>query len=503
VRKDAERRKRQEEERAREEEAARKKRELQEKIKKEREAREREARDKERRDKEERERVAKERAEKERAAKEARDKAEKERQAKLEEERLERQRRDEAARREREAVEQKKIIAAQQAARERAAAEKAAAEKAAADKAKMGGAAIRPPPMSRPKVSTGPNARNGPSPPGGTPLVASPPTSSFGRIRGSPKTPQTPYYGQPIPSMAAFNARPTAGFAQGAFGRPPFPQSPVFPAPQTNGGQGMLPSSLASSPSAMSRSYGGPPEGAFDFERPMGYGKPPARVGSSDDPFRAPGGPAPAPIGQRVPSQPASLYGDPEADPFVMGRLDMSADPIGPPGPIGSRPTFDQAPGGAAPLRIPSPTTLPDKVLGSAALGAADDEIVTPAARRNVPPGPAPGWKMAQAPGAGRWSAAPSSIWGGIDNSAPWSRGFGAPGVPSPVSAPVSAVSAGSMGSLSAPPPDFGGAPPGVGPGGVPPIGEAPRRPPGFGAPGAVGGNQYASYTPNLFGPPQ
>jgi hypothetical protein len=258
----------------------------------------------------------------------------------------------------------------------------------------------------------------------------------------------------------------------------------------------MMPSSA--SPSAIPRGYGAPPDSAaFDYDRQMGY-KTPVRVGSADDPFRAPGGPAPAPIGQRVPSQPASLYGESE-DPFGMSRLDSPGDHIAP---IGSRPTFDQAPGGASGHRLPSPSQ-PGKILGSAALGAADDEIVTPAARRNVPPpGPAPGWKMPQAPGAGRWSAAPPSIWG-LDNSSSWRGAFGAPGgMGSPTSAPGSAVSAPSSALSGGPPQDFGLP---VAPG-VPPIGGEHRRAPGFGLPGGSAGagssGQFSAYPPNLFGPP-
>lgn len=145
--------------------------------------------------------------------------------------------------------------------------------------------------------------------------------------------------------------------------------------------------------------------------------KPPSRSMSTEDPFRAPGAPAPPPIGQRLASQP-SLFGD---DHEFFGP----ADPIGPPGPIGSRvpsgsfdppgisipsvapgapvgpPTAGPSPVGAG--RAPSPPP-PGQVLGSAALGE-DDEIVQPTRRSN-----SAGWKMS-APGAGRWSTAPPNIW--------------------------------------------------------------------------------------------
>lgn len=453
-RKEAERRKRQEEERTREEEAARKKREREEKIKKEREAREREAKEKERRDREEKERLAKEKAEKDRAAREAREKAEKERQAKLEEERLEKQRREAAE-------QQRKMIAAQQAAREKAAAEKAAAAERAERAKAAAAAAVRPPPGVGPnrKTSLPPpiSARNGPSPPGQSPApIQSPPTPSSIRppaSRGPPKTPQ-PFGGfqQPVPAMASYSARPSQAPPPGfgpSFARPPFPsQSPVFQQPAN--GQMFAASSSSSSPSSAPR-FGGPPEtpgfDSFEASRPtLGVGYPsksgaPSRVSStSDDPFRA------GPIGQRVPSQPSgSMFAtSSEQDDFLSPR-----DPIGPPGPIGSRPgAFDPspvppptaAPGAGAPggASRTSPAQ-PDQVFGSAALGD-DDEIVQPAARR-----PAPSWgkmppmpTMSSAPGAGRWSAAPPNIWG--MESTPWNRGSSA--------APGFGSGAGAVGSV-------------------------------------------------------
>lgn len=310
----------------------------------------------------------------------------------------------------------------------------------------------------------------------------------------------------------AYGARSAGGpsgtpFVQ-TYGRPPFPsQSPVFAAPTPNG-QGLLPpGSLTTSPNAGSRGFGAPggPDGGFDLAGPsLGVGYPgakgsmPNRVSSADDPFRAPGGPAP--IGQRVGSQPPSLYGDGlEPDAFHQSQLDPIA-------PIGRRPTFDQSVGGPAQssgsagssaLRSPSPAQ-PDQVFGSAALGD-DDEIVQPAARRAPPPGipAAPGASWGKippppAPGAGRWSAAPPSIWG-MDGPAasPWSRsgaGFGGPPPPGQIGAPGL--------------PDFG-----LGAGGVPPLGGEAlpplsgtpgRRQPSFGAPG--GGQGYSQYPPGLFG---
>lgn len=419
-RKDAERKKRQEEERAREEEAARKKREREDKVKKEREAREREAKDKERREKEERDRLAKVKAEKDRAAKEAKDKADKERQVKLDEERAERQRRDDAARREREAVEQKKLLAAQQAAR----------EKAAADKAGN----VRPP---RKGIATAPPpSRNGPTPQSSTPaVISSPPTPGNARSGSSsraPKTPQQTYgYQQPVPAMA-YGARPPQppGFAPGSYGRPQAgfshsAQSPVF-APSNGQMQvpGSLGGSLSGSPSASVPRITPDTFDSFESRAPIGVGYPkntsgPSRVASAEDPFRSSAVP---PIGQRVPSQPASVYGDHDDPNMIMGAL----DPIAPPGPIGSRaPGFDSpvsAPptsATAASTRQTSPTK-PEQVFGSAALGD-DDEIVQPAARRAPPPG---SWKLPPAPGAGRWSAAPPSIWG---MESPWSAPAPAP----------------------------------------------------------------------------
>lgn len=292
-----------------------------------------------------------------------------------------------------------------------------------------------------------------PSPP--TPGSARPASTS----RGPPKTPQAySSFQQPVPTMS--HSRPTQppGFAPGSYGRPQgFPgQSPVF---ASSNGQMQLPSSiggsLSGSPSASVPRYAGVPDtfDSFESRAPLGVGYPksaagPSRVASTEDPFRVPPTPV-APIGQRVPSQPASVYGD--HDEFILG----GPDPIAPPGPIGSRPS-----GSVAPSRSPPP---PGQVLGSAALGD-DDEIVQPAARR----APSSNWKLPPAPGAGRWSAAPPSIWG-MEQS-PWSappRGFQAPlapGGPAPSLEPLAP-----------------GAPPGV----------DPRRP-GFNQP---------YYGQNLYGP--
>lgn len=216
--------------------------------------------------------------------------------------------------------------------------------------------------------------------------------------------------------MTSYGSRPPAPYP--AYGRPPYPsQSPVFPAPQGNGGM-IHGAPLNASPST---SRFGESFDQFDSSRSVGFpgSKPPSRSLSTEDPFRAPGAPAPPPIGQRLSSQP-SLFGD---DHEFFGP----ADPIGPPGPIGSRvpsgsfdppgisaPGSSAAPGapagpstgGPSPVgagRAPSPPP-PGQVLGSAALGD-DDEIVQPARRSN-----SSGWKMS-APGAGRWSTAPPNIW--------------------------------------------------------------------------------------------
>lgn len=442
------------------------------------------------------------------------------------------------------------MIAAQQAAREKAAAEKAAAAertKAAATAA----TAIRPPPGVGPnrKSSVPPPiaARNGPSPPGPSPApIQSPPTPSAVRppvSRGPPKTPQPfgSFQQQPVPTMS-YSARPSQapppGFGTG-FARPPFPsQSPVFQQP-TNG-QMFAASSSSSSPSAAPR-FGAPPDSAFDsFEasRPtLGVGYPskssaPSRVpSSSDDPFRT------GPIGQRVGSQPSGSMFPADGDDFLSPR-----DPIGLPGPIGSRPgAFDPspvppptaAPGAGAPIAGRVSPSRPDQVFGSAALGD-DDEIVQPAARRA-----APSWSkmpampvmptMSSAPGAGRWSAAPPSIWG--MESTPWNRGgsgsapggsFGSGAVGGGIAGVTAGIgSLGVSGSSTA----FGapggpltpaagmlspneyrqpelatGAPPGLGmPGQHLQHAHDPRRAPSYNAPGQ---SQFFQGS-NLFGPPQ
>ncbi|KAK1926662.1 hypothetical protein DB88DRAFT_482611 [Papiliotrema laurentii] len=457
----AERKKRQQEEKEREEEAAKKKREREEKARKEREQREKEAKEKERREKEEKlvkekaekERLAKEKAEKDRLAKEAREKAERDRLARVEEERQDKARKEEIARKERDAAEQAKILAAQQAQRERVKAEKAAAEKAAADKlaasertAAATASAIRPVqpvPVRAKTVSS-----NGTSPQVPIPVEAAnlSPVKSIpippGVIRqpvrpAQHKTPQ-PYFSQPVglPSRVPV---PQA-FAPGY--RPSFssPSPAAFSPPQSSNG----PSSISPNPTAP-RAYVPEPSPPFDLAprtAPIGMGFPPVKAGrlpSMDEAFSPPT----APIG----SLPGRTASGEISDDF---RHASNPAPIGPPpGPIGRPSAFhDQPPASSSTVRSSSPS-LPDKVYGSAALGADDDVVVQPS-RRTI----SNGWDapVAAAPGSGRWSTAPtSSIWGSSAGNDPaWAQpvarqpSFGGIGSPFGTSAQQS-VGAGSV----------------------------------------------------------
>lgn len=435
-----ERKRRQQEEKEREEEAAKKKREREEKAKKEREARENELKEKERKEREikaakekaEKERIAKEtleKAERDRLAKEAKEKAEKIRQERLEASRMEKVRKEEAARKEREAVEQAKIIAAQQAQRERAAkAEKNTADKAAAER--ISAARVIPVAATAPVLATlglkspskGSTPQSAPPVPQLSPVKgAARPITNATPGRSMQKTP-TAYYPQPVPpvGVASFSRMPLAQ----SFGppglRPAYPTgSPAYSPPRANG------SSI--SPNPPSRGFTDPSPPGFDHNlrtAPIGVGFPPVkpsgRIPSMADDAFSPTAPIGVPVTRSVSS--AGEMGS-----LISGSVTPDdyrptpPAPIAPPnlGPIG-RPSFsDGQTSGPNVLRSTSPPP-PDRVLGSAALGA-DDEIVQPQQRR-----PTTSWDMpTAAPGSGRWSASPS-IWGSGDPTP--APSWGAPG---------------------------------------------------------------------------
>jgi hypothetical protein len=402
-RKEEERRKRIAEEKEREAERERKRREKEEKAKlerREREERERRVREekeaklaaeraarKEQQEREERERkLAKEREEKERAE---REKAEKE---KAEKDRLEKEKADKEAR---------DRLQAQQ----RAAA-KATRPPTSPRNATASGSTQRS--SSNPSPSTKKNAGK-PLPPAAAAAAAAPVVQPL-RQQSQPRPqlmttsqplhipqPLTPQLPQHIPSPLTPMFSPPQGILSppamsprvqyvppGPFGAS-FPPNPSIP---------QIPPALA--PSAVPRGFGtGPP---FDpgFSRGLA---PPAPIAppskAAQNPLASPTQLAPRPPGRR-PSM------------VDLGPIGRPVPPIAPPpiAPIARPPGEPGGSGSTSPSRR-SPS--PKGVLGSSALAADDDEIVTAPVRRTVPPG-AVGW--------GPSTASPRSS--GPDMRAPW-----------------------------------------------------------------------------------
>ena len=416
----AERRKRQQEEKDREEEAAKKKREREEKARREREAREKELKEKDRKEREAKaakDKLEKERqAEQDRLAKEAKAKAQreaKEREEKLLAERIEKAQKQEEARKEREATEKVKALAAQQE-RERKAAEKAAAEQAERERA------TRQPVAPVPVRATAFSPQT--TPPAEIPSPVKTSASGSRAPRPAQKTPAA-YYPQPAPATASYSNRMSL---PQSYNYRQYPgQSPIFSPPTSNG-----PTNI--SPNPPPRGFAPEPSPPYDLgprtAPPIGMGFPTStksmnRIPSIDEAFSPPSGP--------FISQPSSRHVSGEEE----YRAPAAPAPIAPPGPIGRPVSY------VDPSTKVSPN-LPEKQLGSAALGGGDDEIV-PATRRNLSNGWGGDIPIAAAPGSGRWSSAPgtagASIWGSASSTAaepptsnPWGNGLMAPASQAP-----------------------------------------------------------------------
>ena len=448
ARKEAERKKRQQEEREREEEAKRKRQEAQDKARREKEAREKEAKEKERKEKEdkaakdkaEKERIAKEKAEKDRGAKE---KAEKDRLAKLRDEE-EKAKKEEAARKERAAAEQARQAAAQ---REREAKEQFAAAERAAQQEKAAAAAAAKHAQEKVRTTHPIPVRPGSSSHPSQPLPPPIPMNQPSPIKVNATASTSMHRGQSGPLLSAANQKPMA---------PTFMSQPIPGMQYASGSrapslsQNLAPGSYltpAGFPS-VSPVYGlnGKPSPA-----------PPSRFTDPSPPFGLPGGP----IGMGYPSQPKSrpppIGSLDEFSPPHFGSRALSSagahelptqlssmslgdststahslsafpphsaapGPIGPPKaaptPIGRPSLHPDAP--TLPHRNRSP--IPDKVLGSAALGSDDDEIVQ-TGRRNT----SNGWDIPSTAQGSRWSTAPISnnIWGASGLSGSGNHGSG------------------------------------------------------------------------------
>ena len=433
ARKEAERKKRQQEEREREEEAKRKRQEAQDKARREKEAREKEVKEKERKEKEEK--AAKEKAEKERIAKEkaekdrlAKEKAEKDRLAKLRDEE-EKAKKEEAARKERAAAEQARQAAAA-AQREREAKEQSAAAERAAQQERAAAAAIAKHAQEKSRTSHPIPARpvSTHAPP---PLPLSQPSpikanasasTSMHRGQSGPllsaagqKVMPPTFMSQPIPGMqyASGSRAPSHNLAPGPYRSAGFPSgvSPVYGS--TNGGPSQPPPGRFNEPSPL-LGMPGLSSGPIGMGFPSQPKSRPAPIGSMDE-FSPPhfGSRALSSAGaHELPSQLNSLsLADPNSHSHSAFPPHTAPGPIGPPKaiptPIG-RPSLypDSA---AHPHRARSP--VPEKVMGSAALGSEDDEIVQ-TSRRNT----SNGWDIPSTATAGhgsRWSTAPTSsnIW--------------------------------------------------------------------------------------------
>ena len=355
-RKDEERRKRQAEEKERQAEQERKRKEREDKLKQERKERE----ERERKVKEERE--AKERAAA--AAKREQEKEEREKKAREENERAERERLEKEK-----AEKEKETRAAQQSRKQNA----------------------RPPPSPHSATASGSTQR--PPQPQTTPKKILNKPVSTNVVSPAPVSRQNSQprpviiTNQPIPQTPSQASNPpTPGYSPGVNGtlaqQNPLvsPRVPFNPVQQFNGfvpgpaipQQGPGPSL---GPSALPRNFGAP---GFDSYPTRPIGTPPIV--------------SPGPIGppQKTNSNPTP----PSMLAPGSGRRQSIADPgpIGPPRPIQpiARPTEQSGSGSASPVRrSPSP-----KVLGSSALAADDDEVVS--TRRTVANGPV--WGAASVP---------------------------------------------------------------------------------------------------------
>lgn len=480
------------EERARQAEEKKKRQQEERELQQERERKRKEKEEKQKREREERERKARE-------EKEAR--LAKEREERAERERVERERREkEKEEKEKERQEREKKLAKEKEEREAKEKEKQAAQQRAAQANGVGKPATRQNAVASSSSSTTPVKQAGPSNMQRSPNTSgSNNVNGFGQKKQNNKPqlsipsgplgqgPRPPPLSQP-PQQQTPHRPPLSHMHTQPGGHippilpphlPPQAQNPMmFVQGQGQGGPMMVPPALSprmpnfgpipnysfNNPNLPSHGPGGPLQqsgmprgfpGAPGFDPSFNRG-PPLGVALSMNNIPNPAPAVPSPIGP--PSKPktplaptpSSAVPPPMLAPG-MGRrgsapLDSSSSSNGPgpitrPAPIARPTTASTSTNGEGPSsgsgspvrRSPSP-----KVLGSSALAADDDEVVSaPARRAPVPIGTSLGMGSA-APGS-VWGASPSSprtIGSGIIGAnSPWgppAPGFGAPGRPGP-----------------------------------------------------------------------
>jgi hypothetical protein len=343
----------------------------------------------------------------------------------------EKAKKDEAAKKERAAAEQARQAAAAQ--REREAKEQFAAAERAAQQEKAAAAAIAKHAQEKARAAHPIPVRPGSSTNAPPPLPLSQPSpikanasasTSMHRGQSGPllsaagqKTMPPTFMSQPIPGMSygSGSRAPSHNLAPGPYRPAGFPSgiSPVYGT--SNGGPSQPPPGRFTEPSPQFGMPSGLPSGPIGMGFPSQPKSRPAPIGSADD-FSPPphfGSRALSSAGaHELPSQLNSLsLGDASSHSHSPYPPHSAAPgPIGPPKaiptPIG-RPSLypDSA---AHPHRARSP--VPEKVMGSAALGSDDDEIVQTGRRAT-----SNGWDIpstATAHGS-RWSTAPTSsnIW--------------------------------------------------------------------------------------------